>query len=377
MSKIKSHGKLVALASILLNVVIFAVKGFIALQVGSLALLSDSFHTLSDSASSIAVYAGLKVSEKPADERHPHGHGRADQVAVLAVGVILFFTALTFFTDGFKSLTAGPEPLVMSDRFYIYIILTAVAKEVMAEASYFAGKIKGSESLKADAWHHRGDAITTVLVIAAVYGTESGLLFLDPAAGIGVALLLGYIGISYIKNSTDRLLGTKPSSEVIDEIEELSSKIEGVKDVHDIKVHDYGQDKAISLHMKAEKESMRAAHEVSHQLEERLEERFGSTAEVHLDPISIPKEMIEKFAEENVQQYEKIIESHNIEISESKDKIMISMHLVFSEDTSIKEGHDIATKIEDEMKNEAENEINVDIEVHTHIEPDGQTLSDG
>ncbi len=375
MSETHSTGKIVAVGSIILNFVIFVVKGFIALQVGSLALLSDAFHTLSDSASSVAVYVGLSVSEKPPDERHPHGHGRADQVAVLAVGVILFFTGLSFLTDGFESLVSGPNPLMMSERFYIYILLTAVAKEAMAETSYFIGKLKGSESLKADAWHHRGDAITTILVIGAIYGTESGFLFLDPAAGIGVALLLGYIGINYIKKSTDQLLGVKPSSEILDEIENLASDIGGVKDVHDIKVHDYGQDKAISLHMKANKESMRASHEVSHRLKEKLEERFGSTAEVHLDPLSIPRERIEELVQEQVKKYDEILETHNIEIAESKEKILISLHLVFSGDISIKKGHEIATEIEKEMKSKAEEEMKVGIEVQAHIEPDGETLS--
>jgi len=368
------QGKLIALGSIILNMVIFIVKLYLGFLIGSLALLSDAFHSISDSASSIAVYVGLAVSEKPADEEHPHGHGRADQIAVLVVGIILIITALTFLSDGFQSLVAGPQTLIMIDRFYLYIFLTAVAKEIIAEASYVIGKKTGADSLKADAWHHRGDAITTMLVIGAIYGSEAGFLFLDPLAGIGIAILLGYIGASYIKKSTNRLLGTKPSSQIIEEIEKIASDTKGVREVHDIKVHDYGQDKSISLHMKSNEGTIRSAHDVSHQLEEKLEEKFGSTAEVHLDPASMPRKKIESLVQKSVKKYDKILEAHRIKITESPDKILISLHLVVSDKVSIKEAHEIATKFEKDIEEKSEGEIKGNIEIQAHVEPEDQCL---
>ncbi|MFW5945915.1 MAG: cation diffusion facilitator family transporter [Candidatus Natronoplasma sp.] len=370
------QGKLVAIVSIILNIGIFIAKLYIGFLIGSLALLSDAFHSISDSASSVAVYIGLAVSEKPADEEHPHGHGRADQIAVLVVGIILLLTALTFLSEGFQSLIIEPQILEMRDRFYFYIFLTAVAKEIIGEVSYFVGKKTDSDPLKADAWHHRGDAITTMLVIGAIYGSEAGLLFLDSLAGIGIALLLGYIGISYIKKSTNRLLGTKPSSQIIDEIKKTASDIEGVKEVHDIKVHDYGKDKAISLHMISNEGTIRSAHKVSHKLEEKLEERFGSTAEVHLDPISIPRGHIEDLIQENVDNYEQVLEAHRIKITESEEKILISLHLVLPDTVSIKDAHDIATKFERDIEMKSDGEIKADIEIQAHVEPEDECLSE-
>ena len=370
------QGKLVALGSIVLNIVIFIVKLYLGFLIGSLALLSDAFHSISDSASSIAVYIGGAVSEKPADEEHPHGHGRADQIAVLIVGIILIVTALTFLSDGIKSLTVGPQPLKMTDRFYLYIFLTAVAKEIIAEISYLVGKKTKAESLKADAWHHRGDAITTMLVIGAIYGSEAGLLFLDPLAGIGIAALLGYIGIKYIKKSTNRLLGTKPSSQILVEIEGIASDTKGVREVHDIKVHDYGKDKAISLHMKSNEGTVRSAHDASHRLEEKLKERFGSTAEVHLDPATMPRKKIESLVQKNVDRYDEILEAHRIKITESSDKILISLHLVLPDNISIKEAHEIATRFEKDIKKKSEKEIKAEIEIQAHVEPEDECLSE-
>ena len=195
MQKDLSLGKIIALVSIILNIAIFGTKGFIGLGVGSLALMSDSLHSFSDSASSLAVYLGLKISEKPADETHPFGHGRAEHVALLAVGLMLLIAALKFMTDGAMALMKGTEPIEMNFVFYVIVGITAVIKEVMAEASYIIGERLDSDSLKADAWHHRSDAITTVLVLGSIYATHLGYPMLDPIAGIGISVLLGYIEI--------------------------------------------------------------------------------------------------------------------------------------------------------------------------------------
>lgn len=366
-------GKFVAIGSILLNVVIFSVKIYLGLIIGSIALLSDSVHSISDSASSIAVYLGLKISEKPADEQHPHGHGRADIIAVLVVGIILIFTALAFLTEGVEAFLGRTHPLEDIPRhFYLYIILTAVAKEVMGEVSYFVGKKTGSDSLKADAWHHRGDAITTILVVGAIYGSELGIWFLDPLAGIGIAILLGYIGVSYVKKSTDRLLGTKPSKDLIDNIKKVSTDVDGVKDVHNIQVHDYGSDKSISLHMKSNKGTIRSAHMVSHKLEKKLKEKFGSTAEIHLDPVSIPREKISELVEDISNEYDNILEIHKLEIAENTEKILISFHLIVPEELTIKESHEMATEFEKELLNKATSKFDANVEVRAHIEPEDE-----
>ncbi len=376
MAEENPKGKLVVLISIIVNIGIFIAKLYLGFIIGSLALLSDAFHSISDSASSIAVYIGLKVSEKPADKEHPHGHGRADQIAVLVVGIILIITALSFLLEGAQSLAFEPPRLMMSNRFYFYIFLTAVAKEIIAEVSYLVGKRTGADSLKADAWHHRGDAITTMLVIGAIYGSEEGFLFLDPLAGIGIALLLGFIGFSYIKKSSDRLLGTKPSSQLIEKIKKLASETEGVREVHKIKVHDYGPDKAISLHMKSNEGTIRSAHDVSHRLEENLKERFGLTAEVHLDPAKMPRKKIESLVQKNVEKYDEVLEAHRIKITESPDRILISLHLVLPDSISIKEAHDIATKFEKDIQKKSEGKIKADIEIQAHVEPEDECLSE-
>ena len=369
MEKDLSSGKLIALISIVVNIALFGTKGFIGLGVGSLALVADSLHSFSDSASSLAVYFGLKISEKPPDESHPFGHGRAEHVALLAVGLMLLIAALNFLTDGAMALVGDTEPIKMSFTFYIIVGITAVIKEAMAEASYIIGKKLDSDSLKADAWHHRSDALTTVLVLASIYATHLGFPFLDPAAGIGISVLLGYIGIKYVKRSTYKLLGTGPSDELVKQIKKTSVSLNGVKNVHDVKVHDYGRDKAISLHMTSEPGVIRKAHEISHKLQETLEDRFDSTVEVHLDPWSPPEKEIKEVIDETVRSNDRIKEAHKIKVSESKDKILISMHILVPQDESVQEAHQDGTNFEDDLKNEFSRKLKIDSEIQVHIEP--------
>ncbi len=362
-------GRGVALGSMILNGVIFAVKGFIGLQIGSLALLSDAVHTISDSASSLAVYIGLTVSEKPPDEEHPFGHGRADQIAVLAVGIILFFAAISFFSEGIESLLVGPERISIGRNIYVVIFLTAVAKEIMGETSYFVGKKIGSESLKADAWHHRADAFTTLLVLLAIYASDVGFVIFDPLVGVGIAFLLGYVGFKYMKKATYRLLGSKPAKETLEEIEDIATNVPGVKSVHDIKVHDYGDKKAISLHMRGKEDPMRRSHEISHRLKNELEERFGSPAEVHVDPRDIPKKQIMTIIQTEYQRYHDIMDVHKVRITESEDEMLVSMHVLLPKSISVDEAHEICTDFEKSLKEKIESDLKGEVEIQVHIEP--------
>lgn len=374
MAKQKTLGKNVALSSIFLNLVIFLVKGIIALNIGSLALLSDSVHSFSDSASSLAVYFGLKISEKPADETHPFGHGRAEHVALLAVGIILLITALKFLTDGITSLLTDPQIVKMSRMFYIVIFSTAVAKEIMAEVSYYVGKKEGSESLKGDAWHHRSDAITTIVVIAGIYGSELGYSILDPLVGIGIAVLLGYIGFNYARDSTYDLLGKAPSDKLVKDIKKKGRNVEGVEDVHDIKVHDYGETKAISLHMESTPGTLKDSHRTAHQLESILQDEFDSYVEVHIDPWRPPETEIKGKVKSVVESKEMVLEAHRIEIAEKEECILVSFHLVIPGAESIQEGHEMATKIENELIDELEDMMKAAVDIQVHLEPDGSEM---
>lgn len=361
--------KYVALGSICGNIIIFGLKGWIAIGIGSLALLTDSVHTLSDSASSLAVYLGFKISEKPPDETHPFGHGRAEYVALLVVGIILLLTALKFLSDGIISIFRGTDIVEANLLYYMVIFSTAVGKEVMGEISYFVGKRTGSDSLKADAWHHRSDALTTMVVIAAIYGSRAGFPLLDPIVGIVISLILGYLSISIVRDATYRLLGSSPSEEFIDDIRSEAEGFEGVKDVHNIRVHDYGDRKAISLHMQSEPASVARSHRIVHQLTEMLEEKFSADVEVHLDPWTPPEDDIKERVDDLLRSRGDIRGFHDVKITREGRSMMVSFHLVLPWEKNIEKGHETATEVEDDIKKEIQEFVGTDVKVEVHLEP--------
>ncbi len=361
--------KRVALTSISIDIVIFGIKLWIGLAVGSLALLSDAFHTLSDSLSSGVVYVGLKISEKPADESHPFGHGRADQLALLVVGILLVMVAVKFMSDGALALIVGPETISMKKAFFAIIIITAVVKEVMGEISYYVGRRENVESLKADAWHHRSDALTTFLVLAAIYGSQIGFPQLDPVMGMVIAVILGYIGTSYLRKAANKLLGTAPSKELLKDIKRKSTAVEGVRDVHGIKVHDYGDSMAISLHMDPEPGTLKEAHRVTHLLTDILEQKYSASVDVHLDPWEMPEKELTAIVTETVNKRRDVKNAHRISISEGDEGILLSFHVVLPRQKDVSQAHDIASSLETEIETVLKRKLGIPISVPVHIEP--------
>ena len=147
--------------SIFINTVLFALKYWAGVATGSVAIIADAWHTLSDSLTSVLVIIGEKISRKPADSEHPFGHGRAELIAAIIIGGLLAAVAVNFFAEAlmkFKNREAANYNIFAVAVFVLSVIL----KEGLAQFSGWASKKTGMLSLKADSWHHRSDAIASV-----------------------------------------------------------------------------------------------------------------------------------------------------------------------------------------------------------------------
>nr|HPJ72864.1 cation diffusion facilitator family transporter [bacterium] len=153
--------------SIALNCLLFAAKYAVGLATGSVAITADAWHTLSDSVTSILVLAGVKVSRKPADAAHPFGHGRAERVASLVIGVLLAMVAVFFGGDAVHRLIDGRRAEYGAAAIWV-TAASVVIKEAMARFSSWAGRKTGYTALKADAWHHRSDALSSLVILAGI-----------------------------------------------------------------------------------------------------------------------------------------------------------------------------------------------------------------
>ena len=236
------YAYLEAYVSIVGNTILFVFKLFLGLLINSIGLITDSFHTLSDSASSIVIIFGFKASKKEPDAEHPFGHGRFEYITTLIIAVLLFIAALQFIWQSLIRIIDMVE--IIAEDYVLFIgfavILTAVVKEAMARFSIRLGKKIESPALMADAWHHRTDALSSVAVGIGIIGSYYGASILDPIFGFVVSILIIYTAFTLFKYSSDTLVGRSPDKDIMDKIKNAAGSIDGVCGVHEITVHDYG-----------------------------------------------------------------------------------------------------------------------------------------
>ena len=271
-------------ASIAGNTLLALLKFAVGAATGSASMLANAVHTASDIVTSVVVIVGFKVSSKGPDEKHPYGHGRVEYLVGLFVAVALIGVGLGFIWDAYRRLAGGTS--MQPSLAAIFVALGSILiKELMYRFAGALGRLIGSEALIADAWHHRSDAFTSLLVLVAVSGAYFRLHWIDPAGALVVAGFIIYTGVGIARQAYDKLIGAAPSTDLLGKLEEEALSVEGVLDVHDLEVHDYGSYKAVTLHVRVGRDtSLHRAHEITHQVQERLEKKFHSRVTVHPDP---------------------------------------------------------------------------------------------
>ncbi|PMQ00780.1 MAG: cobalt transporter [Dictyoglomus sp. NZ13-RE01] len=282
----KDIGYLEGWVSIIGNFILFLFKFLAGLYINSIALIADAFHSLSDVLTSIVVILGFKLGSKPADENHPFGHGRIEQIATLIIAFMLIVVAYDLGKNSFERIL-NPKIVSFNLVIFILMLISSLFKEWMARFSIFLGKKINSSTLIADAWHHRSDAVAGILVSIGLIGMKYKIFVLDGIMGLFVSLLLVWVSIDLIKSSSSFLIGEAPSSELIQKVEETISSIPGVLNFHDISVHDYQSNKVITLHIEVDnKLSAKEAHDIALKVQDSLKNLSDfSQVVVHIDPI--------------------------------------------------------------------------------------------
>jgi len=281
----KRIGYLEAWVSIIGNVLLFLLKLLIGIAINSLSLIADAFHSLSDVLTSIVVLVGFKFGEKPADKEHPFGHGRIEIIATLIIAFLLIVVTYDIGKSAILRIIS-PQKVKFSSIAIIFMIASAGFKEWMASFSIFLGKKINASSLIADAWHHRSDAIASLLVGLGLIFMRFNLYLIDGILAVCVAILIGWIAVRLIITSSNTLIGEAPDSELISKISQISLSVPGVINIHDIYVHDYNTNKIISLHVEVNDNLLAdVAHEIATTVEEKIKEKthaYNVTA--HIDP---------------------------------------------------------------------------------------------
>jgi cation diffusion facilitator family transporter len=271
--------------SILTNLLLFALKYWAGLASGSIALIADAWHTLTDSVSSVIVLIGGKLSNKPADEEHPFGHGRAEHIAAIIIGVLLAIVAFDFILNSvekFNSREAGNFGTIA----IVVTIISIVGKEALAQYAFLGYRQTKSAVLKADAWHHRTDSLSSVIILVGIL-VGKYYWWIDSLMALIVALMIAYASFEILSKEIKSLLGERIDPELIQAIKvDIDGLLEREVYIHHFHLHQYGQHNELSCHIKLPANmSLNEAHAICTRIESRIKEKFGLITTIHPEPL--------------------------------------------------------------------------------------------
>ena len=283
------QGKRISIISLVSNTFLALIKILIGFFANSKALIADGFHSVSDMASTIIVMISIRFSETPADKNHPYGHEKAEALGTNILAVILILTAVFLGRDAFLTLLSGDiaEPGTWA---LIAAFISIIVKEVLYRYTIKIGEEINSRGLIADAHHHRSDAFSSIAALIGIGGAKLGFRFLDPLAGLVVAFLILKVGYDILKDTSYELMDGRPAKEKLDQIRKQSLSIEGVINVHDLKLRSYGPNYIVDLKIVVPDQlSVVEGHNIACRVENKIIKNNDDVKDVmvHVDPESI------------------------------------------------------------------------------------------
>ncbi len=354
------YGLLAGWMSIITSLLLFVVKMTLGVASGSVSIIANAFHLLSHLAGSVILVLTFWATTRPATAKNPFGHGRMEHVAPLVMSIFLFVSGIQLAEGSFHQVLVPHEIHYWKALPWILLASIVVKQWLSQFITYLGNRIK-SHAILVNAFHHSIEAVMSLTVIGGLVASHN---FhhpeIDGYIGILVSLWLVYLGFTHAKEAIVPLLGQAPSREMIKKIRETAKSVEGVEDVHEIIVHDYGSLYMISLHAEIpEKHGPAEMHEIAEKCERLLRDSFGGEVVCHTDPLleKTPEiQAIEDRFREITKRFPKIIGYHDFRvIAESTKKIIIAADIDVAENVPENEfklvQRDLAEKILKEIPN--------------------------
>ena len=251
---------------------------------GSVSILSDGFHSLTDGASNIVALVGLRLAQKPPDANHPYGHRKFETLAAGGIALFLLVVVVEVAQTAIVRFRSGGAPSVTAASFAIMLATLAINIAVVRSERKAARRLS-SELLLADARHTQSDVLTSIAVIAALAGSAYGYPALDPLAALVIVGFIGYAGFAIARDAA-RIL----SDEIVISEEDIRRVVQSVPQVlgcHHIRSRGSADHVFLDLHVWLDGQTpLTDAHAVSHKVKDSLMERYPQIADaiIHLEP---------------------------------------------------------------------------------------------
>jgi cation diffusion facilitator family transporter len=369
----KKRAALLSVGSALLLV---SLKTFLVVRTGSLGVLSEALHSSLDLIAAIITFLSVRMSDQPADERHPYGHGKFENFSAFVETGLLALTALYIIYEAFARLffkTVHIQPSVTA----ILVLLVALSIDLTrARALRNVAKKYSSDALEADALHFSTDVWSTIVVIFGIGLVWAGetwnvpwLVYADALAGLAVAAIVLWVGAQLGRRTLDALLDAAPEG-LQQEIARAVARMDGVLDVDRVRVRRAGNrhfvDATVSV---ARTASLEQVHALSDAIEKRIGEIVPSDVMVHAEPRAPQGEHLFESIRAVAQRMGLAV--HDVHALQQDGQLFIELHLEVDENLSLREAHRQASELEEEIRKLRDGST----EVNIHIEPLGRHIA--
>ena len=252
----------------------------------SQALIVDGIHSFSDLATDLLLLTIFRVAGHGADDAHPYGHGRFETIAAVILGLFLATLAGGIIWNAAQRLQ-GEAPLLTPHPWVIIAaVISILTKETLYQYTIHVARRTRSKLLQANAWHHRSDAVSSIVVLIGVVGTFYGYHFADAVAAIVVGLMIARIGLELVIDSSRELVDTALPSHQVQAIEHAILGTEGVESLHSLRTRRMAGEALVDVHIQVHPDiSVSEGHAIADKVRDRLLEEFEEVTDVtvHID----------------------------------------------------------------------------------------------
>ncbi|TVS10997.1 MAG: cation transporter [Planctomycetaceae bacterium] len=272
------------------NLVLAILKGVIGFLTGSVALVADAFHSVSDTFSSIIVLVGLSYSRLPADHNHHYGHAKAESIVAKIVAVMLLIGGLAIAWSALQMIVTKAAISVPGSAALWAAGLSILAKEAMYQYAIRVARRINSSAVRADAWHHRTDAFSSIAAVIGIGGAMIGFPVLDPIAGVVVATMIVWAAVGIYWSAALELMDPAPCPDLMEELRRDALEISGILAVHQIKGRQNGPKIFIDLKIGVQGElTVLEGHRLASEAKHLIIRRHPDVEDVlvHVNPAEI------------------------------------------------------------------------------------------
>jgi cation diffusion facilitator family transporter len=277
----------VTLVGLVVNAINAVVKIFVGFWANSYALIADGIHSASDMLSDVLVLVASYYGRQQPDKDHPYGHDRYETLATLILGALLIAVAGALVWDSMMRLLTPRELITPGAIALLVALASIVSKEWIYRYTLRIARQINSRLLEGNAWHHRTDSLSSIVVFVAIAGALLGMTWLDQVAAVVVALMVARIGFTLIWDSLKELVDTALPQDQVNSIRATALSIPGVRDVHDLRSRRMANRTLLDIHLLVDPHiSVSEGHEVGAWVARLLRNQYDHISDVtfHIDP---------------------------------------------------------------------------------------------